>query len=129
MPNNDSNKYLSEMIYDVLKITQRKKADKLRRVKIWDAKTKIYKNEEGEEIPYIVALTQYQDNNTLRWWPVKFRLDKPEGKMLACFIAQEEDAGRPVFDGETIYQVLYSEADNKTKIWKYIERIDSYEAA
>lgn len=122
-------KCLTSAISNVLAAPKKKRPDRLRPVKVRNAKAKMVEDGYGGESPCIVALIQYQDVKSTKWWPRKFRLDKPEGKLIANFIEEEEGAGKEVFDGDTVYQVLFSETENDFKIWKSIERIVNDEAA
>ena len=120
---------LSSTISEALTKPKKKRPDRLRPVKVRNAHVKMIEDALGGEFPCMVALIQYQDVKSKNWWPRKFQLDKPEGQLITNFILQEESAGNEVFDGETVYQVLFSEAEGDFKVWKSIERLPNDEAA
>tara|TARA_R110001599_G_scaffold235453_1_gene434666 strand:- start:16876 stop:17262 length:387 start_codon:yes stop_codon:yes gene_type:complete len=128
MSNANGKSCLTSEISKVLAQPKRKVSPRLRPVLVRNAKAKVVESDYGDKVS-IVSLIQYQDVKSKKWWPRQFRLDKPEGKIIKDFIEQEEAEGREVFNGTTLYQVLYCEDEAGFKFWESINRLSTDEAA
>ena len=128
MSNDNGKSCLTNAISEVLAQPRKKAPPRLRSVEVRNAKAKIVESDYGDRAS-IVSLIRYQDTKSNKWWPREFRLDKPEGKLIQDFIKEEEAEGRKVFDGTTVYQVLYCEAEGGFKYWDSIKRLNTDEAA
>lgn len=129
MSNSNGKSCFTSEISKVLAQPVKEVPPRLRRVVVKDAKVKVIEFNNGDRQFRIDTLIRYKDVQSTKWWPRKFRLDKPEGKIIRDFIAQEEELGLNVFDGKTIYEVLFAKDEDNFNEWRSIKRLDCKEAA
>ena len=84
-----------------------------------------------DERTYTAVITKYKYPNAKRpvWRDKAFNQDYADGRLIGDFIRAETEAGHPVLDGQTLYNVMCEENDAGYVVWTSIERADKSKAS
>lgn len=80
---------------------------------------------------YTAVITRYKYPKAKRpiWRDKAFNQDYQDGLLIGDFIRAETEAGHPVLDGKTLYNVMCEENNAGYLIWTSIERADQGKAS